>query len=229
METSCGRTRNFDLTEALDLATREFWERDMPGQVLDDLTEAMGIARPSLYRAFGNKEQLFGRVVEHFEKIYLDFVDDALATHPVQLVVQRLLEGTVRACAGPSTPQGSLLTHGAPASSPEDEAIQKLLSTRIDIYQEKLAGRLGRASAPGELPADTDCRAMAAFVITHCCGMALRVQSRRLAGNADGTKSSLSCAPSPRRRKQPVGRAPAGCSAMAASRRDSARTLATDN
>lgn len=172
-----GRTRNFDLTEALDLATREFWEKGYAGTSLDDLTEAMGIARPSLYRAFGNKEQLFGRVVEHFEKIYLDFVDDALATHPVQLVVQRLLEGTVRACAGPSTPQGSLLTHGAPASSPEDEAIQKLLSTRIDIYQEKLAGRLGRASAAGELPADTDCRAMAAFIITHCCGMALRAKA----------------------------------------------------
>src|SRR3546814_10006871 len=90
-----GRTRNFDLTEALDRATREFWDKGYAGTSLDDLTEAMGIARPSLYRAFGNKEQLFRRVVEHFEIIYLDFVDDALATHPVQLVVQRLLEGTV--------------------------------------------------------------------------------------------------------------------------------------
>src|SRR3546814_10550361 len=85
---------------------------------------------------------------------------------PVQLVVQRLLEGTVRACAGPSTPHGSLLIHGAPASSPEDEAVRKLLSERIDIYQDKLAGRFGRASAAGELPADIDCRALAAFVIT---------------------------------------------------------------
>src|SRR3546814_3777397 len=77
-----GRTRNFDLTEALDRATREFWDKGYAGTSLDDLTEAMGIARPSLYRAFGNKEQLFRRVVEHFEIIYLDFVDDALATHP---------------------------------------------------------------------------------------------------------------------------------------------------
>jgi AcrR family transcriptional regulator len=172
-----GRTRNFDLTEALDRATREFWEKGYAGTSLDDLTEAMGIARPSLYRAFGNKEQLFARVVEHFENIYLDFVDDALATHPVGLVVQRLLEGTVRACAGPSTPPGSLLIHGAPASSPEDEAIRKLLSERIDIYENRLAGRFSRASAAGELPASIDCRAMAAFVITHCCGMALRAKS----------------------------------------------------
>ena len=172
-----GRTRNFDLTEALDSATRQFWEKGYAGTSLDDLTEAMGIARPSLYRAFGNKEQLFRRVVEHFEKIYLDFVDDALATRPVRLVVQRLLEGTVHACASPSTPQGSLLIHGAPAGSPEDEAIRKLLSERVEIYQDRLADRFKRASAAGELPSEIDCRAMAAFVITHCCGMALRAKA----------------------------------------------------
>lgn len=172
-----GRTRKFDLTEALDRATREFWDKGYAGTRLDDLTAAMGIARPSLYRAFGNKEQLFALVVEHFETIYLDFVADALATHPVQLVVQRLLEGAVRACAGSSTPPGSLLTHAAPASSPEDEAIRRLLSQRIDIYQDKLATRFARASDVGELPADCDCRALAAFVITHCCGMALRAKS----------------------------------------------------
>lgn len=194
-----GRTRNFDLTEALDRATREFWDKGYAGTSLDDLTEAMGIARPSLYRAFGNKEQLFRRVVEHFEIIYLDFVDDALATHPVQLVVQRLLEGTVRACAGPSTPHGSLLIHGAPASSPEDEAARKLLSERIDIYQDKLAGRFGRASAAGELPADIDCRALAAFVITHCCGMALRakagVSPEMLTGEIDFVLRALPSSP----------------------------------
>jgi AcrR family transcriptional regulator len=172
-----GRTRNFDLTEALDSATRQFWEKGYAGTSLDDLTEAMGIARPSLYRAFGNKEQLFARVVDHFEEIYLAFVEDALAEHPVQRVVHRLLEGTVRACAGPATPAGSLLTHGAPASSPEDAAIQRLLSERIDMYESKLSARFARAKEAGDLPEDCDAPALAAFVITHCCGIALRAKS----------------------------------------------------
>src|SRR3546814_7870657 len=114
------------------------------------------------------------RSADLVEIIYRECVDEERATKPVQLGVQRLLEGTVRACAGPSTPHGSLRIHGAPASSPEDEAVRKLLSERIDIYQDKLAGRFGRASAAGELHADIDCRSLAAFVITHCCGMALR-------------------------------------------------------
>lgn len=54
--------RQFDIDEALDRKTGEFWEMGYTGTTLDDLTEAMGIKRPSLYRVFGNKEALFARV-----------------------------------------------------------------------------------------------------------------------------------------------------------------------
>src|SRR3546814_18721440 len=58
-----GRTRQFDIDQALDRATIEFWAKGYAGTTLDDLTEAMGINRPSLYRVFGNKEALFARVL----------------------------------------------------------------------------------------------------------------------------------------------------------------------
>src|SRR3546814_17628944 len=58
-----GRTRQFDIDQALDRATIEFWAKGYAGTTLADLTEAMGINRPSLYRVFGNKEALFARVV----------------------------------------------------------------------------------------------------------------------------------------------------------------------
>lgn len=171
-----GRRREFDTVEALDRATRAFWEKGYAGTSLDDLTAAMGIARPSLYRAFGNKEALFARVVEHFERTYLAFAEDALAGSTLNRSIRGLLEGTARACAGPSTPAGSLLTHGAPASSQEDERVRRLLSERIDSYELRLAARICKARAQGELPTGFDCAALATLVITHCCGIALRAK-----------------------------------------------------
>ena len=54
-----GRHRTFDKEVALDQAMEVFWINGYPGTSLSDLTQAMGINKPSLYSAFGNKEELY--------------------------------------------------------------------------------------------------------------------------------------------------------------------------
>ena len=61
-----GRPRSFDVERALDQALKVFWSKGYEGASLPDLTEAMGINRPSLYAAFGNKESLFRRVMDRY-------------------------------------------------------------------------------------------------------------------------------------------------------------------
>ena len=62
-----GRTRQFDVDEALDRALEVFWARGYEGATLPELTRAMGINRPSLYAAFGNKEQLFCKALDRYQ------------------------------------------------------------------------------------------------------------------------------------------------------------------
>ena len=52
---AAGRHRSFDTEEALEAAMLVFWQNGYPGTSLADLTEAMGINKPSLYAAFGTR------------------------------------------------------------------------------------------------------------------------------------------------------------------------------
>ena len=61
-----GRQREFDKQVALDAAMEVFWFNGYSGTSLSDLTEAMGINKPSLYAAFGNKEALFISALNHY-------------------------------------------------------------------------------------------------------------------------------------------------------------------
>jgi AcrR family transcriptional regulator len=61
-----GRQREFDEQVAMDAAMEVFWSNGYSGTSLSDLTDAMGINKPSLYAAFGNKEALFIRALDHY-------------------------------------------------------------------------------------------------------------------------------------------------------------------
>ena len=88
-----GRPRGFDAAEALDKALHVFWKHGYEGTSLSDLTEAMGINRPSLYAAFGNKEELFRRALDRYAEKGPGAVHrKALAEPTARAVVERLLE-----------------------------------------------------------------------------------------------------------------------------------------
>ena len=55
------RPREFDETAALEAAIECFWRRGYEATSLRDLTASMGLTAPSLYNAFGDKEELFAR------------------------------------------------------------------------------------------------------------------------------------------------------------------------
>src|SRR5580698_3861832 len=58
-----GRPRSFDERDALEKATRVFRSKGYDGVTIDDLVDAMGVGRPSLYSVFGDKRTLFLRAL----------------------------------------------------------------------------------------------------------------------------------------------------------------------
>ena len=58
-----GRPRGFDEETALDQLTRLFWRKGYSQTSVADMVEASGVHKPTLYRIFGSKEELFAKVL----------------------------------------------------------------------------------------------------------------------------------------------------------------------
>ena len=85
-----GRPRAFDPVVALERAMHVFWAKGYEGASLSDLTRAMRINRPSLYAAFGNKEQLFRKVLDRYMNGPLAFFGKALGAAKARDVIEQI-------------------------------------------------------------------------------------------------------------------------------------------
>lgn len=96
-----GRPREFDADEALERAMRVFWEQGYEGASLSDLTAAMGITRTSMYAAFGNKEDLFRKVLARYRAGPAAYGTRALEEPTAWAVASAFLHGAVATTTGP--------------------------------------------------------------------------------------------------------------------------------
>jgi AcrR family transcriptional regulator len=127
-----GRTRQFDVDEALDRALEVFWARGYEGATLPALTRVMGINRPSLYAALGNKEQLFRKALDRDQAGPQSFVGEALKKPTARAVVEAIFAGFVRMQRDRSGSRGCLIVSGAPACGEEAEPVRQEL-TRLTL------------------------------------------------------------------------------------------------
>jgi len=177
-----GRPRSFDKDRALEAALRVFWEKGYEGASLSDLTRAMGINRPSLYAAFGDKEALFRQVLERYEHGPMAYIKQAMDEPTARGTVERLLKGTVTALTRPHSPHGCLYVQGALACGDENNAMREELVMRRAAGELALRKRLKKAKDEGELPANADPIGLARFYMAVMHGMS--VQAAGGAGRA---------------------------------------------
>jgi AcrR family transcriptional regulator len=169
-----GRPRAFDPDTTLDRALRVFWRKGYEGASLPDLTRAMGINRPSLYAAFGNKEALFRKALDRYVDGPAAYSREALDEPTARAVVERLLGGAVDLLTDPRHPPGCLMVQGALACGEGAEVIRRELALRRAAGEAALRQRFERAIADGDLPAGADAADLARYVATVIYGMAVQ-------------------------------------------------------
>src|SRR5256885_15516250 len=165
-----GRPRSFDPDTALDRAMHVFWAKGYEGATLSDLTRAMRINRPSLYAAFGNKEELFRKVLDRYVNGPLAYFGKALAAPKARDVIEQIFFGAARMADDPRIPTGCLMVQGALACG--DTSVRKEVAERRAAAEVALRRRLQRAKSEGDLPQNADPAELAGYVMTVVRGMA---------------------------------------------------------
>jgi TetR/AcrR family transcriptional regulator, copper-responsive repressor len=169
-----GRPREFSAGDALSAAMEVFWRKGYEGTSLTDLTEAMGITRPSLYATFGNKESLFLKALDRYQRENMAYVAKALEAPTARAVVEEMLAGAVSAQVSDCLPRGCLAIVNAMQGGDEAKAIRAEILARAAAARALFVARFKRARDEGDVPATADSEGLARLLESVMQGIAIQ-------------------------------------------------------
>ena len=169
-----GRPRSFDTDDCLEKAMEIFWRNGYAGTTIPDLTEAMGINRPSLYAAFGSKEMLFVQVLDRYRSGPASYVNRAIAKETAMEVFESLMTGVVDLVTNPNRPGGCLFVCAALAGNNEIRSVVKEITGRRAAGEDDIRMRFESAKESGDLPPDADPAVLAKLAATMIWGLSVQ-------------------------------------------------------
>ena len=173
---SRGRPREFDTELALGAALRVFWAKGYEGASLSDLTDEMGITRPSLYAAFGNKEALFRQALDLYERDKLTYIGDAIEAPTARGVAERLLMGSVDA-ATTGDCKGCMGVIASVACQSVEPSIRDDVNARAESSRRAIIARMQQAIEAGEFRVATEAEAITRYLLAIMQGISVQAQS----------------------------------------------------
>lgn len=172
-----GRPREFDPDEALAAALQIFWQRGYEGASMAELTEAMGITKPSLYACFGNKEALFKQALELYERDKLSYTRAALEAPTAKGIAERMLRGTLALSSGEADNRACLGVISLVACTTLAESIRDQVTARQLSSCNALVERFEQARKDGDFPAHIEPQALATYLYAVLQGMGVQASS----------------------------------------------------
>ena len=175
-----GRPRTFDEDVAVDRAMDVFWRQGYRGTSPQDLADAVGVGKGSLYNTFGSKRELFTRALDRYRDEQAVLVDQALAAKgPIKERIARAMELMIDMNFADPDRRGCLAVNTAAelAGFDEDatERVRAMFERTTIAFHDVI--RIGQAS--GEIGRDLDHEALALHLLTTLVGLQLLSKTTR--------------------------------------------------
>ena len=182
------RPKEFNPDDAIEKAMHVFWHKGYEATSMEDLLTAMNLNRGSLYDTFGDKRQLFLKVIDRYchgfvgEKFsLLDQPGPALPT------LRRFIHGMIEGALADPQRRGCLIANTVMELAPHEKEIAGTLRQALTMAEDTFFKALARAKQQGELKHDKDPRALARFLTTMMQGTIVMIKA---GASADAVKQT---------------------------------------
>lgn len=173
-----GRPRAYDVEQALTSATEAFWRTGYAGTSLDDLSAVMGMNRPSLYGAFGDKEALYLATLDRYIAVSEQVMRHKLDVATLRQALRRVCDAALELYYPENeTQRGCFLIGTAAVEAVRDEQVRRRLGDGLRAFDQAFEARFARAQREGEVSAGADPAMLAKLASALLHSLAVRARA----------------------------------------------------
>ena len=171
-----GRPRGYDEAHVLSSLVSVFWKHGFQATTYEQLVQASGLHRQSLYQAFGDKDALYEKALQHYSQNVTQLSLDVLNADgsPLNNIRRWLLRLGNRAnqCR-----TGCLLTNTAIELAPHDDRVRKLVVSELERVELALRSAVKQAINAGELAPECKPPELATYLLGIAQGLMVLARS----------------------------------------------------
>lgn len=159
------RIEEFDKLSVLKQAMNVFWEKGYNGTSMQDLVDATGLNRSSIYNSFGSKLELYQNTLSHYQKETGGMFQRALlkASNPLE-AIRMIFEGFLPEILGDTKSKGCFSMNCKAEMGNQHNDIRKWLLDTQEHTLSTFQGLIRDGQEQGVINKDQDCRSYAYFI-----------------------------------------------------------------
>ena len=169
--------KQFREEDACDRIMQAFWARGYQATSMQDLVDATGVNRGSLYATFGNKRSIFLTVLRLYDdRMRRKLLSELEGRCSPREAIRRLFDGIVAQAAVEKENRGCFLTNTALELAAHDPEVGRIVADAQEDMEAFFARMIVNGQAIGEVPASVEPTSTARGLLSSLLG--LRVLSR---------------------------------------------------
>jgi TetR/AcrR family transcriptional regulator, transcriptional repressor for nem operon len=145
------RPREFDEQTVLEAATAAFWAKGFEGTSTRDLTACTGLTPSSLYAAFGDKQTLFRRALDHYLGTLHDRMRRFETALPPAQAIAAFFEAVIERSVADKLRRGCMLVNAALEVSPGEVELRAAIARELAMIERFFHGRFLAGQEAGEI------------------------------------------------------------------------------